>query len=245
MNLSATAAPTEICSKQLSHTDEAWNFFSHSCDGVPLSYFAESSEPMSSAPWKRFGWEEGEQLVPCTSSRSVLTLVLRRHMLGCVQADCSQLTHILEQRGIRKSSGGLPSFSLLTMLLESQHKPAGEWATQDFFYPNRRLKGSSVADFGLWQIHLIFACLPIVPQICKQYCVFHTCSNLSQYTSWEIFGRLYECWEVCQSISIDSAQGCCTKGCAVYSSKDLLMRIHESKERQYSWVSHSSLFHNW
>lgn len=47
-------------------------------------------------------------------------------MLGCVQADCLQLTHILEQQGIRQSSGGLPSHSLLARLPESQHKLAVE-----------------------------------------------------------------------------------------------------------------------
>lgn len=78
-------------------------------------------------PEKYLSGQEGEQLVPCTLSSPVLTLVLRRHKLGCVQADCSQLTHILEQQGIRQSSGGLPSPSLLPRLPESQHKLATEW----------------------------------------------------------------------------------------------------------------------
>lgn len=118
-------------------------------------------------PEKHLYRQGREQLVPCTLSSAVLALVHRRHMLGCVQADRSQLTHILEQQGNGQSTGGLPSPSLLARLLESQHKPAIEWATQGFSYPSKGLKGSSVPYFGLWQICLFFAYLPILLQICK------------------------------------------------------------------------------
>lgn len=133
MILSATAASTETYSKQLSHTYEASNFFSHRRN-LLISQMEPHWVPLQRVlsywvlhPEKYLGVQEGGQLVPCTFSSSVLTLVLRRHMLGCLQADCSQLTHILEQQGIRQRSGGLPSPSLLAGFPESQHKPAIGW----------------------------------------------------------------------------------------------------------------------
>ena len=96
MNLGATAAPTETCSEQLSHTDGGRNVSPCRCKGVPQ------------LPLQR-----------------VLSYCTLQNVYDCtrVQADCSQLTQFLEQQGNGQSSSGLPSHSLLARLLESQHKP--------------------------------------------------------------------------------------------------------------------------
>lgn len=139
--------------------------------------------------------------------------------------------------GKRAKYSGLPSHSPLTGLLESQHKPPypllwSKLLSDIFSYPSKGLKrGSFVAYFSLCQICVIFACLLIGLQICKQCCVCHSDSNLRISTERSL-EDVISVREVHLPTSVDSAQGYCTTGCAIcYSKKKpLLMRTSESKD---------------
>ena len=144
MNLSATAAPTEAHSEQLSRPDEAWNISPRRCEGVPSLPLQRvlSCCILHSARSKR-------QRGPCTSSNSVLILVHGEAYAVTYAGRSLAAYSIPGAAGKRAECSGLPSHSLLARLLESQHKPPYPllWSkplSNVFSYPSKGLKEAAL-----------------------------------------------------------------------------------------------------
>lgn len=146
-----------------------------------------------------------------------------RHMLWRVWADCSQLTQFLEQQGIGQSTVGC---QVTVCLLDCSR------VSTNLLIPcygvncsvtSHRSKGlkETVLQLtsGCGRFARLFACLLIVLQVCKQCYVCHSDSNLC-VSAERSLEDVISFGEVCLPTSVDSAQGCCTRGCAIFSSKN-------------------------
>lgn len=65
---------------------------------------------------------------------------------------------------------------------------------------------------------LMFACLVIVLQLCKECCVYHSDSNVCIPADRSLEGVI-SVGGVHLTAPVDFAQGYCTGGCAIHTSK--------------------------
>lgn len=144
---------------------------------------------------------------------------LWRHMLWRVWADCSQLTPFLEQQGSGQSTVGCQvTVCLLDCSRVSTNLliPCYGVKCSVISHPSKGLKEAVLQlTSGCGRFAWLFACLL---QVCKQCCVCHSDSNL-RISAERSLEDVISFGEVCLPTSVDSAQGYCTRGCAIFSSK--------------------------